>query len=138
MATKTAKFKKKINGVVYDLNIISDGNDIVVDENGTTVAAKIDEFNERLNNLDTDKIASLEEKVRKIENSTEIIKIKNAVTEHTNNIETLNNNIEALNTTITDALNVINSKLDKISSTLGITEDSNGVPTTEEINGWLE
>lgn len=154
MPAKFAKFKKKINGVVYDLNVISDGSDIIVDEQGHTVAEKIDEFDRKLETVAGDTVPQLIEKVTQMEQSSELPNIKNTVVRQGESIESIQNtmatkdDVSEINNSISDisnsinsindTLNSINSKLTDISTTLGITEESNGVPTEEEIKGWFE
>ena len=61
MATKTAKFKKKINGVVYDLNIPADN--VIVTENET-----ITSLSETISILKNE-IIELKQRISSIENN---------------------------------------------------------------------
>jgi len=98
MASKTAKFKKKINGVIYDLNIISDANSIKVDDKGGTVASMLEGFNTKLQDLDT----TIQE--------ADPAGLRTDITTIQGEIATYNTKISTLETTVANQATEIDSK----------------------------
>ena len=128
MASKTAKFKKKINGVIYDIDIVSDAKNIKVDDKGGTVASMLEGFNTKLQELDTTIQEADPAGLR-----TDITTIQEEMT-------TYGTKVSTLETTVAGQVEEIANKADstKVTEALEDKADRNDVYTKTEVDTALD